>query len=200
MIKMIQKLKNKKGFTLVELIVVIAIIAILTAVIVPLIARYSAQAQYTTLQEAASTVSNAANNAMSDANQKGVVNTTQITGNKTGTTLTIVIGTGSDAVTVNSDPNQTYSNDGNTRAAQKLWESLYSTLPDGASFFIKVKASAVAGVVYTTDHANTPATGVASIHEVDGFDSAYASGSKTGAAIGVSGDYLGDGVDGPGKT
>lgn len=35
MLKNIQKLKNKKGFTLVELIIVIAVMAILAAIVVP---------------------------------------------------------------------------------------------------------------------------------------------------------------------
>ncbi len=49
MLNKIRKLRAKKGFTLVELIVVIAIIAILTAVLVPLVGNYVQQAAYTTL-------------------------------------------------------------------------------------------------------------------------------------------------------
>ena len=51
MLNKIRKLREKKGFTLVELIVVIAIIAILTAVLVPLIGNWTQQAAYTTLQD-----------------------------------------------------------------------------------------------------------------------------------------------------
>ena len=93
MLNKLMKLKNKKGFTLVELIVVIAIIAILTAIIVPLVGRYSAQARYTTLNDAATTVSNSINNGLSDANQIGVINDNVITGTKTDAgILTVTVG------------------------------------------------------------------------------------------------------------
>ena len=182
MIGRIQKLKNKKGFTLVELIVVIAIIAVLTAVIVPLIARYSAQAQYTTLQDAAQTISNSANNAMSDANQKGVVSATEISGTKSSGAFTVTVGT----ETCSADPAGTYSTNANARAAEKLWESLNTTLPSDCAFYIKVYASAVSGVIYTTDTGVTPADGL-TIDEVTGFDNAYEVG---GIAVGVSGSYI----------
>ena len=187
MIKMIQKLKNKKGFTLVELIVVIAIIAILTAVIVPLIARYSAQAQYTTLMDAAQTISNSTNNALSDANQIGVVSIKSITGSKSGGgALSLTPDTGA---AVSADPRPTgteaYSTTANVRALQKLWESLNSTLPADCTFYIEIKSSAVAGVVYATDKAVTCGAGTTA-SEVKGFDNAFDNGS--GVALGVAGN------------
>ena len=191
MIKMIQKLKNKKGFTLVELIVVIAIIAILTAVIVPLIARYSAQARYTTLMDAAQTISNSANNAMSDANQKGVVSLTSFTGDKSGGTFTITPSSGAaqSGGHIDATGKATYSTDANERAAQKLWESLNDTLPAEAHFYISVNASAVKGVVYSTKNAVTDAIGSAAV-AVDGFDNAYGTAATGGDALGVSGSYI----------
>lgn len=192
MIKMIQKLKNKKGFTLVELIVVIAIIAILTAVIVPLIARYSAQAQYTTLMDAAQTVSNSANNAMSDANQIGAVNLTTIDGTKSGGGALSLTCSDTSAGTVNAAPtNQVYSTSANKRALEKLWESLNTTLPANCKFHIEISASAVAGVIYVTDTSKTlPATGTGNtVTEVKGFDNAYQLSSTDTTAVGVSGAY-----------
>lgn len=190
MIGKIQQLKNKKGFTLVELIVVIAIIAVLTAVIVPLIARYTAQAQYTTLQDAAQTISNTANSALSDANQIGVVSTKYIAGKKSGSTFYVSVGgtTVSSAVT-------NYSDDPKTRCAEKLYESLVSTLPDKCSFYISVKASAVEGVIYnlvyeTVSGGDKCASDITSISKVDGFDTAYGTASSGGQALGVSGIYL----------
>ena len=187
MIKMIQKLKNKKGFTLVELIVVIAIIAILTAVIVPLIARYSAQAQYTTLQDAAQTISNSANNALSDGNQISAVNVTQITGYKTGGDLTITVGAGTGAKSQSGSVivDSASTDDANTRVAKRLHASLLSALPDNCAFVIAVKQSAVEGVVYTSAKASLAA---GTVIPVDGFDNAYEVSGVS--AMGVSGKFI----------
>lgn len=184
MIKMIQKLKNKKGFTLVELIVVIAIIAILTAVIVPLVSRYSAQARYTTMLDTAGTISSTANTAMGDANAKNVVTATYIWGEKSGSTFTVNVG----GSKVDKAPSS-YSDMGNERAAQKLWESLSSTMEDGSSFVIKVTSAAVDGVIYSNSK-DVKAWSVAKIKVDKGFDNAYlndATGKEV--AIGVSGCY-----------
>lgn len=136
MIKMIQKLKNKKGFTLVELIVVIAIIAILTAVIVPLVGRYAANATYTTLQDAAKTVSSTANTVLADITQTGSVYKSQlITGSKSGTTLTIK----ADSASGNS-----------TTLETELQSALQEAVPAGAYFAIQVTDNTVSAVVYST--------------------------------------------------
>lgn len=66
MIKFVQKLKNKKGFTLVELIVVIAIIAILTAVLIPVIGNYTAQAAQTAADQGAAEVKSSLSAVLAD--------------------------------------------------------------------------------------------------------------------------------------
>lgn len=132
MIKMIQKLKNKKGFTLVELIVVIAIIAILTAVIVPLVGRYAANATYTTLQDAAKTVSSTANTVLADVTQTGsVYNKDTLVCSKTGNTLSVTSG-------------------GDSTLNSKLVSALQEAVPAGAYFVIEVENNTVSAVVYST--------------------------------------------------
>ncbi|MCM1298997.1 MAG: type II secretion system GspH family protein [Firmicutes bacterium] len=179
MLNKIRKLKNKKGFTLVELIVVIAIIAVLTAVIVPLIGRYSTQAAYTTLQDAAQTISNDLNTVMSAVSMEGTpANCTHIQGIKTGGTLTVVVGGGASAI--------------DDKIAAKAQESLENTLPDGATFSAETKGGAVVGVIYSnnsginvsgaiTGSGTASAVGASA---VDGFTGAYAT---TSGAVGVAG-------------
>lgn len=169
MLNKLRKLREKKGFTLVELIVVIAIIAILTAVIVPLVGRYSAQATYTTLQDAAKTISNNTNTVISDVTMMGsVINNVQITGSKSGGTLTCAYVTG----TIPTD------------FKTKLEASLQDAVPNGASFHIWVSTNTVAGVAYTTTAGVTLTT---TATKVTGFQDAYEIG---GAPVGVAGNRI----------
>ena len=178
MIDKIQKLKAKKGFTLVELIVVIAIIAILTAVIVPLVGRYSAQARYTTLKEAASEIQTSAGSSISDANQIGVITSCYVTGSKaTGGSLDIKIDGKTPGGTGDKISDETKSSDtAELRLAKRLYAALKDTVPENSSFYIKVKDSGVTGVVYTEESvalASYTGTSEPSPTEVKGFDYAY---------------------------
>ena len=59
--KLMKKLKEKKGFTLIEMIIVIAIIAILIALIAPNLQKYLNTAKQTTVNAAAKTIYTSAN-------------------------------------------------------------------------------------------------------------------------------------------
>ncbi len=175
MLNKIRRLRVKKGFTLVELIVVIAIIAILTAVIVPLVGRYSAQATYTVLQDAAKTISNNTNTVISDVTMMGsVISNVTVTGSKSGTTLTI-----SDVT-------------GTTPAGfkDKLQASLQDAVQDGAVFVINITTNTVGGVRYSTTEtlANLQS---GTIGEVNGFTEAYELiNGTTRTPVGVAGNQI----------
>lgn len=166
MLNKIRKLKNKKGFTLVELIVVIAIIAVLTAVIVPLIGRYSTQAAYTTLQDAASTISSNVNTVLSDVAATGTPPTT----------TSIVWTSGNTTPTVTP---------ADTTIAGKIQKSLENTLPKTFSIYVSVSGGAVTGVLYKTAD-NSAFGGSETATAVADFNDAYQVGST---AVGVHGSY-----------
>ena len=74
------KRKNNKGFSLVELIVVIAIMAVLMAVLAPAMLRYVEKSRVQKDESAVSEVINAVNNALAEEtiNEKAAENQTFI--------------------------------------------------------------------------------------------------------------------------
>ena len=72
MVKKLQALKAKKGFTLVELIVVIAIIGVLAAILVPVMMGQVQKAKQTSLDSTAGTVLTAINTWIADRYTRGV--------------------------------------------------------------------------------------------------------------------------------
>lgn len=95
MIKKLQSLKKKKGFTLVELIVVIAIIGVLAAILVPTMLGYVTSSRVTSANSTAASIKNNVDSFLTACDTagygmlKGSANNSQIAITVTGGTWTV---------------------------------------------------------------------------------------------------------------
>lgn len=187
MMNKIRRLKEKKGFTLVELIVVIAIIAILTAVLVPLINNWTQQAAYTMLNDGAQTVSNAINESISKIVAGGepvASHISTITGEKTAAavgSLEVTVGSTSCTSTDTVDS----SDSAEKRIAYEIAKMLDATLTDPCVFTATLSNGAVAGVIYSTSMSAAPDVSktITRIESFNGYE------IEDGGAVGVTGIY-----------
>lgn len=191
----IRKLREKKGLTLVELIVVIAIIAILTAVLLPLINNWTQQAAYTMLNDGAQTVSNAVNEGISKIIAGGEPlnsSVTSITGTKAASganQLLITVGGKSSTADGKTAVGGAVSIGTSTeeRIAQEIAQMLDVSMTNPSAFTATISNGAVAGVVYSTSQTGAPDVSktITRIAQFDGYeieDDDY-------GAVGVAGMY-----------
>lgn len=92
MIKKLQALKKKKGFTLVELIVVIAIIGVLAAILVPTMLGYVTSSRVTSANSTAASIKNNVDTFLTNADTAGY-GMLKGSGNNSEITITVSSGT-----------------------------------------------------------------------------------------------------------
>lgn len=207
MLNKIRKLKEKKGFTLVELIVVIAIIAILTAVLVPLINNWTQQAAYTTLNDGAQTVSNTVNESISKVIAGGAplsstVNYVKGTKSASGANqLKITVGSATD---VAANATLETSDGVEKKIALEIAKALDATMPNNCAFIASIKNGAVTGVVYQTTNGTAPSVNasgdkagevssdIKKVKNFDGFEMAGENEKASRTTVGVTGIYKTD--------
>ena len=148
--------------------------------------RYATQATYTSLQEAAKSISNYANSSISDANQIGKVSSGAVSGKKSGGELKLTL-SGDVKTSDDYKADVADSDSAGTRFAKRFYASLVKSLPDGSSFYVKIDGSEVYGVIYSEDSDNV-ITKEVKAYTVTNFDNAYEDAS--GNPIGVSGKYI----------
>ena len=199
MIKFFQKLKAKKGFTLVELIVVIAIIGVLAAILIPTMLGYVTSSRVTSANSTAAEIKNNIDTFLTDADTAGygmkqgagLVSSTDITVTSGGTWAmtaftsasnnfktggsTITWGVGASAVTLST------TKTGVTSAEQLLAITLCNLFPEikTAAIHVELVGGKCTAVAYTADQGSAIATSDMPGITSGKFDSTFAWDSKT---------------------
>ena len=169
MIKKLQQLKAKKGFTLVELIVVIAIIGVLAAILVPTMMGFVTNSRVTSANSTAASFQDQIEQFLTDCDTKGYgmkqanTSVSEIDIVISSGTWTTTIGTPASFKSIASAQDWTTAGTGmtttDTAIAQKdapanlLSIKLMALFPDIQNGFVKAyaKAGHVEAVVYTAD-------------------------------------------------
>lgn len=175
MITYLQKLKAKKGFTLVELIVVVAIIAVLTAILVPTIMNYTSDAAKSAANANAKTILDSTKIVVSslDTEGKGIIPAAgkkYITGSKIDAEVNVVPAADSNGVS--------FAGTGSEDFIKDLKVAL-NGLPSGSYFIIEVNNGVISGAIWSETNIGTFPTEVK-----DG----YATVSSAQVLVGVSPD------------
>ena len=166
MIKKLQSLKKKKGFTLVELIVVIAIIGVLAAILVPTMLGYVTSSRVTSANSTAASIKNNVDSFLTACDTAGYG---MLKGSGNNSTITITVTAGSWTVTnpttaaFKNGNGKTWAGSGTGSAgATKVGEAAPETLlaieladlfPEinTASMVIYVEGGKTLAVAYTAD-------------------------------------------------
>ncbi len=152
MIKKLQALKAKKGFTLVELIVVIAIIGVLAAILVPTMMNVVTKARVSSAEQTAKSIYDSVNNWIADLeSNRGTVSQGTID-------LEVPAGGAASLADANLTITGTFTRAGNAANAKALLLDEFKTnypFKGGEHAIIFVGADRhVKGVAYTDDSAD----------------------------------------------
>lgn len=215
MIKKLQAFKAKKGFTLVELIVVIAIIAVLAAILVPTMLGYVTSSRVTSANSTAASIKNNIDSFLTNADTAGYGMKQGATINdKLNITITSTGGVATWAVTAATagnyktgssitwgtagSANKDTTKVGVTSAETLLAIELANLFPEitNASILVVLSGGKCVGVAYTTDQntALTEGTDCPTVTQAasgaTSFDSPFAWDTKT-AGVTSSGLIVG---------